>query len=436
MARLTHTHVDDPQAVGRRLKAARERAGLSQRALAFPGCSPAYISLIEAGERVPSLQLLRELGRRLGVSEDYLATGTEASTAGERDPRLVDAEVAFRLDDVELARALYGEALAEAPDDAARGAALEGLGQVAYRSGQPREAIALLEEAFELLSADPCERPAAVEALGRAYAGIGELGPAIALFENCRDRFARDGDLVNEVRFTSLLGYALTDNGNFAEAERVLADALNAGKEITDPLTRARLYWSQSRLRGELGQTELAAQYAQEALELLRRTEHTYFLAATHELLASLYNDLGRSEEALALLREGWPMLVENATPVQIAHYQIEEARALAGLAEREAAAKLAMDISGRLSDAQPADAGRAYIVLAEVFDHLEERARARELYELGIEILEAQGPSRYLVQAYRSLAAILEADDRKEEALAVLKRALAVQERAGRPLG
>ena len=56
-----HSHVDDPAAVGRRLKEARLAAGLSQRQLSFPGCSAAYISRLEAGDRVPSLQLLRKL---------------------------------------------------------------------------------------------------------------------------------------------------------------------------------------------------------------------------------------------------------------------------------------------------------------------------------------------------------------------------------------
>ena len=65
MPRRKSTHVDDPHAVGRRLKEARARAGLSQRQLSFPGCSPAYISRIEAGDRIPSLQLLREMGRKL-----------------------------------------------------------------------------------------------------------------------------------------------------------------------------------------------------------------------------------------------------------------------------------------------------------------------------------------------------------------------------------
>jgi transcriptional regulator with XRE-family HTH domain len=68
-------HVDDPVRVGKRLSAAREAARLSQREIAFPGCSAAYISRIERGERTPSLQVLRELAERCGISETHLAWG-------------------------------------------------------------------------------------------------------------------------------------------------------------------------------------------------------------------------------------------------------------------------------------------------------------------------------------------------------------------------
>ena len=111
MPRRKSTHVDNPVEVGRRLKEARERAGLSQRQLSFPGCSPAYISRIEAGDRIPSLQLLREMGRRLGVSEDYLATGSERH---DENAVLVEAEISLRLDERENAAKLYAEALAQA----------------------------------------------------------------------------------------------------------------------------------------------------------------------------------------------------------------------------------------------------------------------------------------------------------------------------------
>ena len=88
-------HYDDPVAVGRRLHAAREAAGISQRDLAFPGCSAAYISRIERGERVPSLQVMRELARRIGISESVLAYGRDR----------IDAAVSDAVDAVEAAEA-------------------------------------------------------------------------------------------------------------------------------------------------------------------------------------------------------------------------------------------------------------------------------------------------------------------------------------------
>lgn len=78
-------HYDDPVAVGQRLHAAREAAGISQRELAFPGCSAAYISRIERGERIPSLQVMRELARRIGISESSLAYGHDRIDPGVAD---------------------------------------------------------------------------------------------------------------------------------------------------------------------------------------------------------------------------------------------------------------------------------------------------------------------------------------------------------------
>ena len=83
--RVRQAYADDPVLVGRRLRSAREAAGLSQRALSFPGCTAAYISRIEAGERWPSLQLLREFAHRLGVTEEFLAFGHDAIQENDND---------------------------------------------------------------------------------------------------------------------------------------------------------------------------------------------------------------------------------------------------------------------------------------------------------------------------------------------------------------
>jgi len=182
--------------------------------------------------------------------------------------------------------------------------------------------------------------------------------------------------------------------------------------------------------RGERGPTEIAAERALEALEILRTTDEQQTLGLTHELLASLYIDLGRAEEALALLRAGWPLLIKHATPLQTAHYRIEEARALAALGEREGAAAVAMRVAAQLDGTHPGDAGRAYVLLGEIFAGLGEITRARQLYESGIALLREQGPSRYLAAAYRQLAELFETEYRTEDAVDVLTRALAIQQR------
>jgi len=95
MPRSLTTHIDSPRELGIRLKAVRERAGLSQRQLAFPGCTAAYISRLEAGARVPSLQMVMELAIRLEVTGQWLATGVDAAVV--EPVELLDAEVALRL---------------------------------------------------------------------------------------------------------------------------------------------------------------------------------------------------------------------------------------------------------------------------------------------------------------------------------------------------
>ena len=168
MPKQKSQHVDDPVAAGRRLRAARDAAGLSQSELSFSGCSAAYIWRIEAGTRIASLQLLRELGRRLGVTEDYLATGSAQPGAAEDAQLLVDAEVALRLADIDVACGLYAAALERAVTPHERGRALAGRGPIAFRDGSLPDAVQQLEQALDLLPADLGERAAHIETLGRA----------------------------------------------------------------------------------------------------------------------------------------------------------------------------------------------------------------------------------------------------------------------------
>ena len=353
--------------------------------------------------------------------------GSRSAEAEERK-LLREAAAALRSDRVRAAHQLYADALDAAPDDEAKAEALEGLGHVAHRSGRPREAVRLFEDSLRLAGKEPWDRLDLAGPIGRSYAAVGEAERATTIFLQCVRRAKEAGDRVAQIRFASLLSYALTDQGKFDEAEQALEHVLETGAGIEDLHSRAIVEWAQARLRGEQGQAEVAVEHAREALELLRRTEHAKFLATTYELLASLYNDLGRAEEALELLREGTPLLMANGTPLQVAHYRIEEARALAGMGQTEGAAAVAMRVVAQLDGTHPGDAGRAYVLLGEIFDGLGDIARARQLYETGIGLLNKQGPSRYLASAYRRLAELFEAEYRTEDAVATLKRALSIQ--------
>jgi tetratricopeptide (TPR) repeat protein len=426
--RRKSTHVDDPHEVGRRLRDARERAGLSQRQLSFPGCSPAYISRIEAGDRIPSLQLLREMGRRLGVSEDYLATGTER---GDDSATLVEAEIALRLDERDEARRLFNETRDRAETREHQARALAGLGQLAFAEGKPREAIAALEEARNVWPDGFFVHAGWPDTLGRAYAMLDDLDAAIRTFEAPLRIAEERNDSVAAVRFAVLLANAYIDSGAFAAAEKLLDRIMELAPDLRDPIFQARLYWSHSRLYALQNESRQAARYARKALELLELTEHTLYTARAHQLLAHIELDRERPTEALVLIRKGLDMLGDSSNKVEQALFRLEEARALLQLGDREDAAALAMECAGLLADASPLEAGRGFSVVAQVFEELGDRAKARELYELAAD-LHGPMPSRYLVEVYSKLAELLEAEGEKDEALKTLKKAVALRAQTG----
>jgi tetratricopeptide (TPR) repeat protein len=427
--RRKSTHVDDPVAVGERLRAARERAGLTQRDLAFPGCSPAYISRIESGDRIPSLQLLREMGRRLGVSEDYLATGE--NRAAPDDGRLLDAELALRLGEEEDAQRLYEEVLRAPWSKEDYGRALAGLGELAFQRGNPRESISHIERALSVWGAAPEDRPSLAETLGRAKAMIGKPDEAVTVFRRCLEASERRQDTIEQLRFAVLLSNALIDEGDFSTAAEVLSSNVTKSESARDPLLRARVYWSQSRLYGMQNEHSQAMRYARRALEIVELAEDDYYTARAHEMLAHIELDRERPEEALELLDKAWPLLARTANPADKAAFRLEKARALAQLGRSEEAAALAMEIAPLLADAKPRQAGRSYALLGEIYASIGERERARELYELAIETLEPM-PDRYLVETYSKLAELLETDGDADAALAVLKRAMDVRTTPG----
>src|SRR2546426_1959446 len=94
----SHGPTSPEETIGERLRRVRVERGMSQRELGSPGVSYAYISRIEAGTRQPSVKALRRLAVKLGVTVEYLETGSDIDDVDQRELRLADAELALRLE--------------------------------------------------------------------------------------------------------------------------------------------------------------------------------------------------------------------------------------------------------------------------------------------------------------------------------------------------
>jgi tetratricopeptide (TPR) repeat protein len=424
MPRRPSRHVDDPAAVGKRLREARCAAGLTQRDLSFEGCTAAYVSRIEAGARVPSLQILREIGSRLGVSADYLATGTSAGE--DISAELLEAELALRLGEEHQAAELY-EAAREGADSPAASARVQlGLGRLAAERGDVPRAIVLLEDALGSGELPPGDASAAANALGRIYAAQSRFAEAFALFERFLAEARQRGDRFDEVRFALLLANAYVDHGDYGRAYATLGGVVDLARQTVDPMLRAGLYWSQSRVHLEQGEPDRAAEYAQLAFATLQASEQTLAAAGALLMLAYIENDRGNPETALELVDEGEPIVASAGNDTSAAMFTVERARALSALGAGEEAVSLLLGIVPRLNAAAPRDAARSYAAVAGVFRRQGDVARALELYELAAE--QAPAPSKHRAEALTAMAEIYEQQGEAQKALELLKQALAAR--------
>lgn len=421
MPRSLTTHIDSPRELGIRLKAAREQAGLSQRQLAFPGCTAAYISRLEAGARVPSLQMINQLALRLEVTGQWLATGVDAAVL--EPVELLEAEVALRLGEIDEAERLFLAHLDA--DESARPAALAGLGQISYRAGRLDEAIERLQQALELRGKRALVDPGAVDTLGRAYAASGSPELAIAVFESALEEAKAAGAPMEQLRFAVLHANALIDSGAISSAERSLSEVIRITDESADPVAAARLFWTQCRLHTARHEPQLASRYARRALEILERTEHEAYVGMAYHLLAIAEIDAGNEESALELLARGRDLFGSDLTPKDEAKFSIDEARALTALGRTSEAARVAARALGVVDTISPGDRGRAYLTLGDVFSAADDRDRAEMLYGQSFDLLTEHGKNHAL-EAGRRLADILEQRGDAAGALAVLKRAAA----------
>ena len=182
---------------------------------------------------------------------------------------------------------------------------MAGLGQIAFRAGRLRQAIRQLELAVELNERHLLRDPGAVESLARAHAATGSLEATIALLEEACEQARQANAEIEVMRFGVLLANALIDSREFQRAQTLLVESIRMAGATRDPLTHARVYWTQSRFHILNGEPGLAARYARRALDIFERTESDSFAAMAYHLLASAELETGEAGEALVHLRRG-----------------------------------------------------------------------------------------------------------------------------------
>jgi transcriptional regulator with XRE-family HTH domain len=211
---VSREHEGQVETIGQRLRRLRHERGLSQRELSSPGVSYAYISRIEAGARRPSVKALRMLAKKLGVSADYLETGSEIREIDQRELRIADAELQLRLSDdpAEAERKLetLREEAVHAGDAAAAARANIALGLAAAAAGRNADAIERLESGLDMAPVSPSGRPDVFATLGRAYAATSRPDKAVEVFERSLDEVEQDApeDIAAQIRFTTYLSFA------------------------------------------------------------------------------------------------------------------------------------------------------------------------------------------------------------------------------------
>jgi len=423
-------HVDDPVAVGRRIRQLRQQLGLSLRQIAGPGCSPGYLSRVERGQRVPSVSVMADLADKLGVTLEDLG-GRDIRTRIP-ETRLLDLELAARMGD-----AAASEQVRRALDDAGRigdrraeSRLLEVLAHIAADARRDGEAARLCEDAIRAAPgpATSRARPALHETLGRAYAGLGRMDRSIDVLRMALDEaLAEPADPGLAVRFGVLLASAYTDAGQPDEAFRTL-EAISAGRDVLrDPVELARLEWAISRTYAEDGQADLAERYARRVVAALECGEHLQLLGRSHMLLGSILLDRDRHSEADAELRRATEVLEGSGTPApELALLDYERGRSALLDGRHDDAEALARAGLDRTEATEPATAGMLYTLLAKVALARGELEEGRRLCQEAAGVLSGTVAVHYLDDVWQTLADIEEKAGNLPAALAALRRVTA----------
>ncbi|MES9590328.1 helix-turn-helix domain-containing protein [Streptomyces sp. NPDC088190] len=416
---------EDPGAVGRRVQRLRTARGLTQRQLAEPAYTPAYVSTLEAGRVRPSEAAVRHLADRLGVTYEELATGRPAHLATALRLGLVEAQRTLATGAAEDAAAAYARLLDEAGRhglDDERASALLGLGHCALETGDLPSAREHFEAAERLLADAPLPRRApAVRGRAVAHLLAGELRYACYLLESAIDALNTSG-LQDPGALLLLYTAAIApymDMGAHARAAQAAELALALAPQVSDPELVAGLHRSVARTLLAAGRTAEADASLSRAAEIYQQLQIRTELAHCRWMRGYVHAQDGDLSGAETELRAARDMLASKRASLYTAQVEVELADVLRRRGKAAQAKELLHRLLGELHpDRGSVHAGGAHRLLGLIHEEQGEPESAEEHYVTALALLERAGAAGDLADICRLLGDLLRRTGRTEAAM------------------
>lgn len=409
----------------RRLRLA---SGMTQKELAAPKYSYAYVSTIEAGRRTPSKEAIEHFASRLGVTPDELATGRPADLAAKLELRLQEAHVAMsagRLDEADRAFGAIAKEARRYRLVRIHARAEEGLGLREERRARPEDALTHFERAEDLLRSEPpTEWVDAAAGRARCFEALGDVRYAIFILESLLDRLEReklrDPDALS--RLHASLVFAYLDAGIYRKAAESAAELQALAPRITDPSRVAQMHMNVARLFLHDGRVEDARRSLRRAEEVYRQLHLETDMGAVHLALgyvASREGSLSRArrelEQAVAVFERtsSDPDLAAALNELarverlegfdQRAGELLERSIALTGEHDAPIRAWAHRELGLTLADRDPAAAEKQFRLAIELYERSEQAFEIAITYRALGDLFNGRGDGDAACEAYRT---------------------------------
>lgn len=393
-----------------RLRAERIRAGLSQTALAGADFSPSYVSLIEAGRRVPTDSALLVLAERLGTTADYLRFGDKAPSEERARMEIGFARLALANGDATEARdrLLALDLATIAPRHHAE--ALHALAMAHEMLGELDQTVRVLEPLLADARAGrrSLEVARIASSLVAAYLEAGDLGHSIDLGEQVLAEIEADGIAGTDehLRLAATVLWTYYERGDMLFATHRAAELIGLAEAKGSMRGRGSIYWNASIVAEGRGDFAEARRLTERALAHLGDGAASRDLPRLrlHYAWLLLRSQPAEPLQALNHLALAQAELTVVGSEVELGRCEIEAGRAHLMLGDVDWAVDSARAALERLGEGATIDTCNAHILLGDAHSVRGQVDEARAAYQWAADMLGMMSAGRQSATVWRTL--------------------------------